>query len=45
MKKNRDEKILSLEKKYKDIIQTMDSIIDDYQKRIDIKDLNKDNVG
>jgi 1-acyl-sn-glycerol-3-phosphate acyltransferase len=38
MKRSRNEKILSLERKYKEIMETMDSIVDDYLKRIDLKD-------
>ncbi len=40
MKRNRNEQILSLERKYKEIMTEMDSIVDDYLSRIESK-LNK----
>ncbi|HYW94251.1 MAG TPA: hypothetical protein VE870_01540, partial [Bacteroidales bacterium] len=37
MKKSRDEKILGLERKYKDIMETMDHLVDDYIGRVEKK--------
>ncbi len=44
MKKDRNEKILGLERNYKEIMSEMDDIIDDYLKRIESKLKKQDDV-